>query len=298
MGATVSGQPSSTGPGGGGASCGAGPPQLAAGQQRYPPPLPPRQQHQHQSSGLPPFHLPAQPPDDCFFMPHVRCYVIGCTDSEMAHVLSAVRETGATREPELGPHVTHIVVGSLPSTDQLARVRDHVAEWREQVHVVRLTWLYDCVNHRRCVDPPEREHLVQPATYMSFHQLQQQQYQQAAAMGAGGAGAGGQRSREGSPAAFGPSGGSGALLPPGGLSRPGAVEEYMALDGEASRGPAGSGAGTGTGGAGGAAGSAPGVFTGLWFTLMAVAGTEEENRAAKLVRWVGVGPASVRKCTC
>ncbi|GFR43658.1 hypothetical protein Agub_g4764, partial [Astrephomene gubernaculifera] len=99
------------------------------------------------------FRVPAVPSDDCYFLHWVRMWVVGCTAAEQSHVLAAVRESGATREPTLTAAVTHIVFGSVLSTADLAEVRQHLAEHREQVKLARLGWLYECVNRRAYLEP-------------------------------------------------------------------------------------------------------------------------------------------------
>ncbi|GLC59247.1 hypothetical protein PLESTB_001466100 [Pleodorina starrii] len=223
------------------------------------------------------YHIPAVPPDDCYFLHWVRLWVVGCTSSEQSHVLAALRESGATREPVLHGGVTHIVFGSVLSTADLAEVRAHLAEHREQVKLARLSWLYECVNRRSYMEP-------EGPYAMTVAQL-------LLAQGGGGTGqllpaqSGrlGQRSREGSPALA--AGGAGALAgaasagPSIVAGRPVApLDDYVPLDPEANNRTMDSIS---------VRNAAPGVFSGLWFTLVAVGGTEEEPTATKLVRQGG-----------
>ncbi|PNH08930.1 DNA topoisomerase 2-binding protein 1-A [Tetrabaena socialis] len=101
-----------------------------------------------------PFYVPEGPQsDDCYFLSFVQLAAVGLTEAEQAHVGAAVRESGATRYHELCAAVTHIVVGSLPSSVELVAVREHQTERREEVPLVRLSWLYDSCNRRQFLAP-------------------------------------------------------------------------------------------------------------------------------------------------
>ncbi|GIL70596.1 hypothetical protein Vretimale_3713 [Volvox reticuliferus] len=221
------------------------------------------------------YRIPAVPPDDCYFLHWVRLWVVGCTSSEQSHVLAAVRESGATREPALHAGVTHIVFGSVLSTADLAEVRQHLSEHREQVKLARLRWLYECVERRSYMEPD--------GPYaMTVAQL---------LLAQGGTGMGqlvpaqsgrvGHRSRESSPPGTGQATvtvaasaantvGAGRLVAP--------LDDYVPLDPEALNRTMDSIS---------VRSASTGVFAGLWFTLVAVAGTEEEPTATKLVRQGG-----------
>ncbi|KAG2445614.1 hypothetical protein HXX76_000224 [Chlamydomonas incerta] len=234
--------------------------------------------------------LPAEPPDDCYFLHWVRMYVVGVSPIEQPQVLAAIRESGATREPALlgaggggggaggAPPghgvVTHIVFGSLLSVGEMAEVRQYLGEFREQVRLCKLDWLFECVNRRTYIEPEGRNAVTekQLQTWISGGPAPTA----AAAAGPGGAGRGA-RSREPSPAA-----GPGLAVAASGVP---ALDDYVPLDGDGNTRTMDSFAvrvGNGGGGGGPA-----GVFSGLWFTLAAVAGSEEEAPATKLVRQGG-----------
>ncbi|GIL47106.1 hypothetical protein Vafri_4019, partial [Volvox africanus] len=221
------------------------------------------------------YRIPAVPPDDCYFMHWVRLWVVGCTSSEQSHVLAAVRESGATREPVLHAGVTHIVFGSVLSTADLAELRQHLSEHREQVKLARLRWLYECVERRSYMEP-------EGPYAMTVAQL---------LLAQGGTGMGHLSSaqsgrvahcnREGSP------GGTGQATVTAAVSAANTVgasrlvaplDDYVPLDPEANNRTMDSVS---------VRNATPGVFAGLWFTLVAVAGTEEEPIATKLVRQGG-----------
>ena len=44
-------------------------------------------------------------------------------------------------------------MGSEPSNAELQSVRDHMAEWREQLRVVQLRWLRDCCEAGHHIEP-------------------------------------------------------------------------------------------------------------------------------------------------
>lgn len=95
--------------------------------------------------------------EECLFLDCVHFHCVGWSESEMLKVRELAAEGGAIREPDLVPRVTHVIVGLEPAGDQLQALRDHMAEWREHVRVVKLQWLRDAVAARACIEPsPEQ----------------------------------------------------------------------------------------------------------------------------------------------
>ncbi|KAG2483338.1 hypothetical protein HYH03_017786 [Edaphochlamys debaryana] len=242
-------------------SAGALPPQPPGSRPLAPPAAP------EGTGDAPPFTIPDDPLDENYFLHWVNAFFVGLTAKEETHVLTAVRESGLTRQPTLHSGVTHIVFGTTVSTAELAVVRDHMLDHREAVQLVRLHWLWECINARAVQEV--RPFLVPQAVL-------QQAVGSLAPAGAKGAA------------------GTGSLAPaPTARTLP-AMDDYVQLEPEP--GPNGPAAGPAAGDALGlglgeaarpGAAAAGGVFTGLWFTLAAVAGSAEEQEAARLVRQGG-----------
>ncbi|KAJ9518923.1 hypothetical protein QJQ45_026225 [Haematococcus lacustris] len=103
----------------------------------------------------------------CLFMDWVRFHAVGMSAQETLELRRLVCEGGAVREPALVGRVTHILVGSEPTAAELQAVRDHMAEWRDAVKVVRgLGWLHTCCVAGRYVEP-QACNLLTPAALMT-----------------------------------------------------------------------------------------------------------------------------------
>lgn len=75
-----------------------------------------------------------------FYLSWVRLLLVGCNREETKNVVGLTCECGAVREPEIHPEITHVIVGSEPTPSQLVLLRDHLAIWTHCLPV-KINWL-------------------------------------------------------------------------------------------------------------------------------------------------------------
>ncbi|KAG1676459.1 hypothetical protein FOA52_002279 [Chlamydomonas sp. UWO 241] len=208
--------------------------------------------------------------EESFFLGWVRISLVGCNGTETKEVVRLCCESGAMREPQLHRATTHVLVGSDATTFQLASVRDHMLAC-PHTRAVRLAWLQHCVIRRVHV---EAEGIGMALTVA---QLPSSAQPLAGGHGRGGSALGRVASTHG-----------GAAQLADEASRPHSHEPNGSTTGSGMHGGLGTWAGDGASNHGFGADRAPDrLFAGMWFTTLAVDGTEDETAALRLIRAKG-----------
>eukprot|EP00873_Tetraselmis_striata_P003310 jgi/Tetstr1/423574/TSEL_014246.t1 len=78
------------------------------------------------------------------YLDGVRLALCCCSAAEAAEMARLGREAGATREPELSPRVTHVVLGSEQDSAALGALREHLRRYGEHAALVGPEWLRGC----------------------------------------------------------------------------------------------------------------------------------------------------------
>lgn len=206
--------------------------------------------------------------EDSLYLDWVKMHLVGCTQWELDEVARLICQCGASRWPDLNPHITHIVVGSDAAAAALQVVREHLVNHRgagSACVAVRPSWLRACVDARRAV-PAEGELRALPQDPAPACAAAQQPPQLTRALSRGLAGAAGRQPSQ-------------ALQSLGSL-HPADMPDQDTRLGEAL---AGAGALSQLAGAGSSSMGPPGPFSMLWFTTSMVCGAELA-RAQELIR--------------